>query len=87
MSATVLNNENIVKSFEEILVSLSEKEKNVIERRVGLKWEKETLQSIWNSFSPVITRERVRQIEESGIRKIWRIIKASTLTEIQSKWL
>ena len=42
MSATVLNNENIVKSFEEILVSLSEKEKNVIERRVGLKWEKET---------------------------------------------
>ena len=49
MSATVLNNENIVKSFEEILVSLSEKEKNVIERRVGLKWEKETLQSIWNS--------------------------------------
>ena len=87
MSATVLNNENIVKSFEEILVSLSEKEKNVIERRVGLKWEKETLQSIWNSFSPVITRERVRQIEESGIRKIWRIIKASILTEIQSKWL
>ena len=87
MSATVLNNENIVKSFEEILVSLSEKERNVIERRVGLKWEKETLQSIWNSFSPVITRERVRQIEESGIRKIWRIIKASILTEIQSKWL
>ncbi|MBF0913781.1 hypothetical protein D8B46_04030 [Candidatus Gracilibacteria bacterium] len=87
MSATVLNNENIVKSFEEILVSLSEKEKNVIERRVGLKGEKETLQSIGNSFSPVITRERVRQIEESGIRKIGRIIKASILTEIQSKGL
>ena len=87
MSATVLNNENIVKSFEEILVSLSEKEKNVIERRVWLKWEKETLQSIWNSFSPTITRERVRQIEESGIRKIWRIIKASILTDIQEKWI
>ena len=85
MNATVLNNENIVRSFEEILISLSEKEKNVIERRVWLKWEKETLQSIWNSFSPTITRERVRQIEESGIRKIWRIIKASILTDIQEK--
>ena len=41
MNATVLNNENIVRSFEEILISLSEKEKNVIERRVWLKWEKE----------------------------------------------
>ena len=39
MNATVLNNENIVRSFEEILISLSEKEKNVIERRVWLKWE------------------------------------------------
>ena len=87
MNATVLNNENIVRSFEEILISLSEKEKNVIERRVWLKWEKETLQSIWNSFSPTITRERVRQIEESGIRKIWRIIKASILTDIQEKWI
>ena len=85
MNATVLNNENIVRSFEEILISLSEKEKNVIERRVWLKWEKETLQSIWNSFSPTITRERVRQIEKSGIRKIWRIIKASILTDIQEK--
>ena len=85
MNATVLNNENIVRSFEEILISLSEKEKNVIERRVWLKWEKETLQSIWNSFSPTITRERVTQIEESGIRKIWRIIKASILTDIQEK--
>ena len=70
MNATVLNNENIVRSFEEILISLSEKEKNVIERRVWLKWEKETLQSIWNSFSPTITRERVRQIEKKAITKL-----------------
>lgn len=87
MATRLLNNDNIVKSFERILTSLSEKEKNVIERRVWLKWEKETLQNIWSSFSPAITRERVRQIEESGIKKIWRIIKASILTQIQSKWL
>lgn len=87
MSNILLNNENIINSFREILLSLSEKEKNVIERRVWILWEKETLQNIWNSFSPAITRERVRQIEDSWIKKIWRIIKASILTEIQEKWL
>lgn len=84
MNNEVLNNKIIVKSFEDILKSLSEKEKNVIERRVWIKWEKETLQNIGNSFSPSITRERVRQIEDSWIKKIWRIIKASLLTKIQS---
>ena len=65
MNNAVLNNKIIVKSFEDILKSLSEKEKNVIERRVWLNWDKETLQNIGNSFSPSITRERVRQIEEN----------------------
>lgn len=87
MNNVVLNNKNIINSFREILISLSDKEKNVIERRVWLLWEKETLQNIWNSFSPAITRERVRQIEESGIKKIGRIIKASILTKIQEKGL
>lgn len=87
MSTTVLKNVNIVKSFEEILVSLSEKEKSVIERRIWLKWEKQTLQNIWESFSPMITRERVRQIEDSGIKKIWRIIKDWNLLKIQQTWL
>lgn len=84
MNNAVLNNKIIVKSFEDILKSLSEKEKNVIERRVWLNWEKETLQNIGNSFSPSITRERVRQIEDSWIKKIGRIIKATLLTKIQS---
>lgn len=85
MSNTILNNKSIVKSFEEILKSLSEKERSVIERRVWLNWEKETLQNIWNSFSPSITRERVRQIEDSWIKKIGRIIKATLLTKIQER--
>jgi len=84
MNNAVLNNKIIVKSFEDILKSLSEKEKNVIERRVWLNWEKETLQNIGNSFSPSITRERVRQIEDSWIKKIGRIIKATLLTKIQN---
>lgn len=81
----VLNNNVILGSFKEVLNSLSGKEKEVIERRIWLFWEKETLQKIWNSFSPSITRERVRQIEDSWIKKIGRIIKASVLVEIQNK--
>ena len=72
MTTKALNNTNIIISFSDILDSLSQKERNVIERRVWLFEEKETLQNIGNSFSPAITRERVRQIEESWIKKIWR---------------
>ena len=84
---STLSNESVVESFKEILSSLSEKENNVISRRVWLYWEKETLQNIWNSFSPTITRERVRQIEDSWIKKIWRLVKNSVFTEVQTKWL
>ncbi len=85
MNTTTLDNTCIIESFGTILISLSEREKNVIERRVGLKWDRETLQNIGSSFSPAITRERVRQIEDSGIKKIWRIIKTTLLTQIQDK--
>lgn len=75
--------QNIISTFKEILQSLSKKEKTVIERRIWIEWEKETLQSIWDSFVPAITRERVRQIEDSWIKKIWRIIRATDLAKIQ----
>lgn len=85
MSTIALDNNCIIQSFENILNSLSQREKDVIQRRVGLNWERETLQNIGSSFSPAITRERVRQIEDSGIKKIGRIIKTTLLTEIQEK--
>lgn len=85
MSIATLTNKNIEASFEEVLSSLSEKEKAVVSKRVWLFGHKETLQFIGNSFKPGITRERVRQIEESGIKKIGRIIKATILTAIQEK--
>ncbi len=84
MTTQALNNKNITRSFSDILNSLSEKEKRVIEKRVGLFSKKETLQNIGNSFTPSITRERVRQIEESWIKKIWRIVKATLLKDIQT---
>jgi DNA-directed RNA polymerase delta subunit len=85
MSTAVLDKNTITSSFTQVLQSLSEKERGVIERRVGLEGHKETLQSIGDSFQPSITRERVRQIEESGIKKIGRIIKASVLADIQAQ--
>lgn len=83
MQTKEINNTSIVSAFQEILKALSTKEKNVIERRIGLHGEKETLQNIGDSFSPNITRERVRQIEDSGIKKIGRVVKATTLVQIQ----
>lgn len=82
MQAT-LTRSIIEKSFSSVLESLSEKERTVIERRIGINGSKETLQHIGNSFKPSITRERVRQIEDAGIKKVWRIIKATELAAIQ----
>lgn len=79
----VLSKTNIETLFRNVLDSLSEKEKIVIERRIGISGEKETLQNIGNSFTPSITRERVRQIEDAGIKKVGRIIKATELSNIQ----
>lgn len=82
MQVTLTKN-TIETTFVDVLRSLSEKERNVIERRIGLHGERETLQSIGNSFKPSITRERVRQIEDAGIKKVGRIIKATDLSAIQ----
>lgn len=74
-------NAEIVQDFTWILKNLTEKEREIISRRVGLSWDKETLQDIGNTYW--ITRERVRQIEDVGIKKIGRIIKTTKLIEIQ----
>jgi DNA-directed RNA polymerase sigma subunit (sigma70/sigma32) len=71
----------IQNTFETILASLAEKERSVITRRIGLKGERETLQEIGDTYG--ITRERVRQIEDVGIKKIGRIMRTSPLVNIQ----
>ena len=68
-------------TFEMILASLAEKERSVITRRIGLNGERETLQEIGDTYG--ITRERVRQIEDVGIKKIGRIMRTSPLMKIQ----
>lgn len=71
----------ITQVFEGILASLADKERSVIVRRIGLQWERETLQEIWDTYG--ITRERVRQIEDVGIKKIGRIMRTSSLMKMQ----
>ncbi len=78
-----LTETKIQNSFRDFLDSLSDKEKTVISKRVWLDWEVYTLQSIGDSFKPNITRERVRQLEATWIKKLGRIIKTSNLSSIQ----
>ena len=51
-----------------LLKDLPDKHKEVISRRFGLKSGKETLESIGEDFG--VTRERVRQIEEDGLKRL-----------------
>ncbi|KKP38834.1 MAG: RNA polymerase sigma-32 subunit RpoH, RNA polymerase primary sigma factor [Candidatus Peregrinibacteria bacterium GW2011_GWF2_33_10] len=63
---------DLQKLMEEILMVLTEKEKQVITKRFSLDGEvKRTLESIGKSFN--VTRERVRQIEKGGKHKLKRI--------------
>lgn len=67
--------------FLELLGQLSEKESSVIINRIGLQGQKQTLQEIGDSFG--ITRERVRQIEDKGIKDMGSRIKDTRLGDIQ----
>ncbi len=51
-----------------LLKDLPDKHEEVIIRRFGLRGERETLEAIGQDFG--ITRERVRQIEEDGLRRL-----------------
>jgi len=66
--------ENYQKIHRNLLKSLPERTREVIERRFGLeKDERETLEFIGGDYG--VCRERVRQIEESGISLIKKEIK------------
>ncbi|MCG3775340.1 MAG: RNA polymerase sigma factor SigA [Nitrospira sp.] len=54
----------------QLLGRLSERKREVLERRFGLKGDAETLQEIGVSFK--VTRERVRQIEKKALRELGR---------------
>jgi len=72
---------NYKSEYQKLLKKLPKRTKNVISRRFGLeKEEKETLEAIGKSYN--ICRERVRQIENSGISVIKEEVKDSTFSNI-----
>ena len=55
--------------MKEVLDGLSDRERNVIERRFGLKdGQARTLEEVGQEFG--VTRERIRQIEAKALRKL-----------------
>ncbi|MBX4190182.1 hypothetical protein KW791_02720 [Candidatus Parcubacteria bacterium] len=70
------NSQSIKKTVAELLKHCSPRNKDIISRRFGLKTgKKETLESIGASYS--ITRERVRQIEESTLSQLSHVAQDS----------
>ncbi len=61
---------DVIKTSQELLKALPKRTRDVIERRFGIgkKKTEETLESIGSSYG--ITRERVRQIEAHGLKKL-----------------
>ncbi len=64
-----MNKFDYLKICSELLSNLKKREKEILSRRFGLGGQtKETLESIGNSFG--LSRERIRQIEVSAIKKV-----------------
>lgn len=84
LQTTQISNINIKNSFEDLILVLNDKEKNVLTKRFSLDNKaKETLEKIWWRFS--ITRERVRQIENNALNKLKRVVKSSNLSELNKR--
>ena len=83
MMKTIITEKKIKNSFSKMLSRLSLKEKIVLEKRIWVNGMRETLQGIGDFFNPSITRERVRQIEDAGIQRIWTMVKTNELSIIQ----
>lgn len=67
--------------IKEILDTLSERERSVIEMRYGLEDGREqTLEEVARFFA--VTRERIRQIEQKGMRKLKHPTRSRKLSEM-----
>jgi DNA-directed RNA polymerase delta subunit len=69
-------------TLENILTALSEREQEIIKMRHGLSGsEKKTLEDIGKQYS--VTRERIRQIENTSLKKINKSFNQTILKEIE----
>ncbi|MDX1442465.1 MAG: RNA polymerase sigma factor RpoS [Gammaproteobacteria bacterium] len=76
----LLQNEDLNSVVDKWLCKLSDKQKEVVERRFGLNGhEKATLEEVGNSIG--VTRERVRQIQMDALRRLRQILESEGLSE------
>jgi RNA polymerase nonessential primary-like sigma factor len=75
-----LQDENIHQVLHRWMDCLSEKQRQVVERRFGLNgYEKATLEEVGNEIG--VTRERVRQIQMDALKRLRQIMEREGLTE------
>ena len=75
-----LTSDNEKKQLFKIIDKLSQREKHVVIMRYGLNYNIPlTLEKIGEEFH--VTRERIRQIEATALRKIKHFIKSSSIFE------
>ncbi len=78
--AEMLQDENLRESIDEWLSELSEKQREVVIRRFGLRGhEVATLEEVGNAIG--LTRERVRQIQVEALRRLREILERQGLSE------
>lgn len=78
--AEMLQDENLRESIDEWLLELSEKQREVVTRRFGLRGhEISTLEEVGNAIG--LTRERVRQIQVEALRRLREILERQGLSE------
>lgn len=77
--ADALQNERIARRLSGWLDQLTDKQREVIARRYGLRgYEASTLEEVSNEMG--VTRERVRQIQMEGIRRLREILEIEGIT-------
>ena len=73
--AEMLQNENVNTSLDEWLGQLSDKQREVVERRFGLHgYQVSTLEEVGREIG--VTRERVRQIQMDALKRLKKILEA-----------
>lgn len=76
----LLQSEDLQNVVEDWLSRLSEKQREVVERRFGLNGhEKSTLEEVGNQIG--VTRERVRQIQMDALKRLRQILESEGLSE------
>jgi RNA polymerase nonessential primary-like sigma factor len=80
--AELLADERLAEKLDKCLATLNEKQREVLCRRFGLMgYERETLEEVGRAIG--LTRERVRQIQMSGLRALREIMLEQGITDVE----